>query len=136
MREGYEMDLSCGIMTSRGTRVSFTRSCKIQATAFGPVIGEGNPVPFGSLDPLGSRSGVYIKYIVAGGLTGFIWIRGNPGDPLTLAAPKDAYPLKNESPASEEQRRRSRVILLPITARVPVYAQGAAGVEGACALEF
>jgi len=130
------MALASCVVSSRGLRVSFTRSCKVQTSGIRPLSTPGFQVPFESLDPLRSRAGVYVKYMVNISLTGFIWIRGDQRPAPPLGIPRDSYPLKNEAPASDAQQRRSRVIFLPITARVPVYAQQSGAEEGATAIEF
>lgn len=130
-----------GVPTGRrGLRVSRTRSCRLQATGDNALSTDGDPVPFGSLSPLRSRSVVYLKYMkgVPIAATGTLFLRGySRVGTVLFTPPSDTYPIKNENLNPDLKSRRLRKqIRLPITSHVQLYASTTGNVEGATVLEF
>lgn len=124
-----------GKTTARGTRVSFTRGCRIQASGDGSIL-QSQQIPFGDLPPLRARSAVYVKYYEGPNIFGLLWVRGAPESVPEFQQSPSGYPLRNFQLAPKELSRKSRRVLLPVTSSVPVYAQNTNNFEPCVALEF
>lgn len=105
--------------TKRGTGVTRTRSCRVQATF--DAVGNPSVIPFLPAKPLQARTGMYVKYYLPAGGAGKFFVRG---DALSGASGEaSAYPIEGKTGSDfTRHNRRKKQIFLPVTGLVRVYA--------------